>query len=146
MSCTFSMTRRTARRWWCTTARRMRMSRACRAILLRFWMRMAIPPSATATMRGARRCGVPVSWRRRWARCSRSAIAGMCTTKKRGCIICVVGTTIQACADLLIAIASLSKILFLDKTNTFIRKTTLFNTVMKMVRFGKNLPVLSLVQ
>ena len=66
----------------------------CPANLLRFWMRMAMPSSATATMRGARRCGVPVSGRKRWARCSRSAIAGMCSMRKRGCIISKVGILI----------------------------------------------------
>ena len=60
----------------------MRMSRACRAILLQFWMRMAIPSSATATMRGARRFGVPANWRKRWARCSRLGIADMCLMSK----------------------------------------------------------------
>ena len=34
------------------------------------------------TMRGVRRCGVPVSWRKRWARCSRLGIAGMCLMSK----------------------------------------------------------------
>ncbi len=100
MSCTSSMMRRTARRWWYTTARRMRMSRACRAILLRFWMRMAMRSSATVTMRGARRCGVLVSWRRRWARCSRLGIAGMCLMRKRGCTICGVVFILQALIDL----------------------------------------------
>ena len=79
----------------------MRMSRACRAILLRFWMKRAIPSSATATMRGARRCGAPVSWRRRWARCSRLGIAGMCLMRKRGCTICGVGTIGRNGADFL---------------------------------------------
>ena len=69
----------------------MRMSRACRATLLRFWMKVAIPPSATATMRGARRCGVPVSWRKRWARCSRL----LCLMRNRGCITSGAGTTAQ---------------------------------------------------
>ena len=71
----------------------------CPAILLQFWMRMAIPLSATATMRGARRCGALVNWRRRWARCSRLGIAGMCLTRRRDCTIFVIGITIlkQAC-------------------------------------------------
>ena len=67
----------------------------CPAILLQFWMRMAIPSSATAMMRGARRCGAPVNWRRRWARCSRLGIAGMCLTRRRGCTISGVGTIIR---------------------------------------------------
>ena len=70
----------------------MRMSRACRAILLQFWMKVAMRSSATATMRGARRCGALVNWRRRWARCSRLGIAGMCLMRKRGCTICGVGS------------------------------------------------------
>ena len=56
---------------------------------------MAIPLSATATMRGARRCGALVNWRKRWARCSRLGIAGMCSMRKRGCTICGVGTIIR---------------------------------------------------
>ena len=52
-------------------------------------------------MRGARRCGVPVNWRKRWARCSRSAIAGMCLMRRRGCIICGVGTIIRGGGGLL---------------------------------------------
>ena len=63
----------------------------CPANLLQFWMRMAIPSSATATMRGVRRCGALVNWRRRWARCSRLGIAGMCLMRRRGCTICGVG-------------------------------------------------------
>ena len=82
----------------------MRMSRACRAILLRFWMRMAMPSSATATMRGARRCGVPANWRKRWARCSRLGIAGMCLMRKLGCTICGVGTIIRSGVGLLMRI------------------------------------------
>ena len=35
--------------------------KSLQGILLRFWMRMAIPSSATATMRGVRRCGALVS-------------------------------------------------------------------------------------
>ena len=73
----------------------MRMSRACRAILLRFWMKMATPSLATATMRGARRCGALVNWRKRWAGCSRLGIAGMCLTRRRDCTICGVGTIIR---------------------------------------------------
>ena len=73
----------------------------CPAILLRFWMRMAIRSSATATMRGAHRCGVPVNWRRRWARCSRLGIAGMCLMRRRGCTICGVGTIIRGGGGLL---------------------------------------------
>ena len=72
----------------------------CPAILLQFWMRMAIPSSATATMRGARRCGALVNWQRRWARCSRLGIAGMCLMRRRGCTICGAGTIIQNAADL----------------------------------------------
>ena len=78
----------------------MRMSRACRATLLQFWMKVAISSLATATMRGARRCGVPANWRKRWARCSRSAIAGMCLMRRRGCTICGAGTIVQNAADL----------------------------------------------
>ena len=64
---------------------------SCPATLLRFWMKVAIQSSATATMRGARRCGVLANWRKRWARCSRLGIAGMCLMRKRGCIICGAG-------------------------------------------------------
>ena len=63
---------------------------------LQFLMRMEMLLLVICTMRGARRCGVPVSWRRRWARCSRSAIAGMCLTRKLGCTICGVGIIIHA--------------------------------------------------
>ena len=73
---------------------------SCPATLLQFWMRMAIPLSATATMRGARRCGALVNWRRRWARCSRLGIAGMCLMRRRGCTICGAGTIVQNAADL----------------------------------------------
>ena len=76
----------------------------CPANLLQFWMRMAIPSSATATMRGARRCGVPVSWRRRWARCSRLGIVGMCLMRKLGCTICGAGTIMHSGVGLLMRI------------------------------------------
>ena len=76
----------------------------CPANLLRFWMRMAMPSSATATMRGARRCGVPASWRRRWARCSRLGIAGMCLMRRRGCTICGAGTIMHSGVGLLMRI------------------------------------------
>ena len=79
----------------------------CPANLLRFWMRMAIRSSATAMMRGARRCGVPVSWRKRWARCSPSGIAATSMTKKRGCIISEVDITTLTWADLLMRIECL---------------------------------------
>ena len=82
----------------------MRMSRACRATLLRFWMKVAIPPSATATMRRVRRCGVPVSWRKRWARCSRSAIADMCLMRKLGCTTSGVGIIMRNGAGFLMRI------------------------------------------
>ena len=65
---------------------------------------MAIPSSATATMRGAHRCGVLVSWRKRWARCSRSGIAGMCLMRRQGCTICGVGTIIRVVDGLLMRI------------------------------------------
>ena len=78
---------------------------SCPAILLQFWMRMAIPSLATATMRGARRCGAPVNWRRRWARCSRLGIAGMCLMRRRGCTICGVGTIIRGGDGLLMRIS-----------------------------------------
>ena len=61
---------------------------------LQFLMRMEMLLLVICTMRGARRCGVPVSGRKRWARCSRSAIAGMCSMRKRGCIISKVGILI----------------------------------------------------
>ena len=61
---------------------------------------MAMPLLATATMRGGRRCGVPVNWRKRWARCSRLGIAGMCLMRRRGCTICGAGTIVQNAADL----------------------------------------------
>ena len=76
----------------------------CPANLPQFWMKMAIPSSATATMRGVRRCGVPVSWRKRWARCRRSAIVGMCLTRKRGCTICGAGTIILNWVDFMVLI------------------------------------------
>ena len=79
----------------------------CPANLLRFWMRMAIRSSATAMMRGARRCGVPVSWRKRWATCSPSGIAATSMTKKRGCIISEVDITTLTWADLLMRIECL---------------------------------------
>ena len=56
------------------------------------------------TMRGARRCGVLVSWRKRWARCSRLGIAGMCLMRRRGCTICGVGTTVASYPDLFVRI------------------------------------------
>ena len=56
---------------------------------------MAIPSSATDMMRGVRRCGVPANWRKRWARCGRLGIAGMCLTRRRGCTISGVGTIIR---------------------------------------------------
>ena len=65
---------------------------------------MAIQSSATATMRGARRCGAPVNWRKRWARCSRLGIAGMCLMRKRGCTISGVGTIIRGGDGLLMRI------------------------------------------
>ena len=46
------------------------------------------------TMHGARRCGALVSWRRRWARCSRSGIAGMCLTRRRDSIMYLAVITI----------------------------------------------------
>ena len=67
-------------------------------------MKVAIQSSATATMRGARRCGVPVNWRRRWARCSRLGIAGMCLMRKLGCTICGVGIIMRNGAGLLMRI------------------------------------------
>ena len=73
----------------------------CPANLLRFWMRMAIPSSATATMRGARPLARVGLWRRRWGLCSRSAIAGMCSMRRRGCTICGVGTITRNGAGLL---------------------------------------------
>ena len=76
----------------------------CPANLPQFWMKMAIPSSATATMRGARRCGVPASWQKRWARCSRSGIAGMCLMRRRGCITCGAGTTVASYPDLFVRI------------------------------------------
>ena len=79
----------------------------CPANLLRFWMRMAIRSSATAMMRGARRCGVPVSWRKRWARCSRLGIAGMCLMRRWGCTICGAGTIIRGGDGLLMRIVFL---------------------------------------
>ena len=63
---------------------------------LQFLMRMEMLLLVICTMRGARRCGVPVSWRKRWARCSRLGIAGMCLMRKRGCTICGVGIIIHA--------------------------------------------------
>ena len=62
---------------------------------------VALLDSATATMRGVRRCGALVSWRRRWARCSRLGIAGMCLMRRRGCTICGVGTIIRSVDGLL---------------------------------------------
>ena len=67
---------------------------------LQFLMRMEMLLLVICTMRGARRCGVPVSWRRRWARCSRLGIAGMCLMRRRGCTICGAGTIVQNAADL----------------------------------------------
>ena len=63
---------------------------------LQFLMRMEMLLLVICTMRGARRCGVPVSWRRRWARCSRLGIVGMCLMRKLGCTICGVGIIIHA--------------------------------------------------
>ena len=57
---------------------------------------MAIPLSATATMRGVRRCGVLANWQKRWGRCSRLGIAGMCLMRKQGCTICGAGTIIRS--------------------------------------------------
>ena len=79
----------------------------CPANLLRFWMRMAIRSSATAMMRGARRCGVPASWPEHWALCSPSGIAATSMTKKRGCIISEVDITTLTWADLLMRIECL---------------------------------------
>ena len=73
---------------------------------LQFLMRMEMLLLVICTMRGARRCGVPVSWRRRWARCSRSAIAGMSTTKKPSCIISEVDIMllfVQECSIMILA-------------------------------------------
>ena len=66
---------------------------------LQFLMRMEMLLLVICTMRGARRFGVQASWRRRWARCSRLGIAGMCLTRRRDCTIFVIGITIlkQAC-------------------------------------------------
>lgn len=63
---------------------------------LQFLMRMEMLLLVICTMRGVRRCGVPANWRRRWARCSRLGIAGMCLTRRRGCTICGVGIIIHA--------------------------------------------------
>ena len=63
---------------------------------LQFLMRMEMLLLVICTMRGARRCGVPVSWRRRWARCSRLGIVGMCLMRKLGFTICGVGIIIHA--------------------------------------------------
>ena len=49
---------------------------------LQFSMRMEMLLLVICTMRGARRCGVPVSWRKHWARCSRLGIADMCLMSK----------------------------------------------------------------
>ena len=77
---------------------------SCPVALLQFRMRMAIPLSATATMRGVRRFGVLVSWRKRWARCSRLGIAGMCLMRKLGCTICGVGIIMRNGAGFLMRI------------------------------------------
>ena len=58
---------------------------------LQFLMRMEMLLLVICMMRRARRCGALVIWRRRWARCSRLGIAGMCLMRKRGCTICGVG-------------------------------------------------------
>ncbi len=71
---------------------------------LQFLMRMEMLLLVICTMRGARRCGALVSWRKRWARCSRSAIAGMCLTRRRGCTICGVGIITRNGAGLLMRI------------------------------------------
>ena len=63
---------------------------------LQFLMRMEMLLLVICTMRGARRCGVPVSWRRHWARCSRLGIVGMCLMRRLGCTICGVGIIIHA--------------------------------------------------
>ena len=66
---------------------------------------VALLDSATATMRGARRCGVPVSWRRRWGRSTRLGIADMCLMRRRGCTICGVGIIMRNGAGLLMRTA-----------------------------------------
>ena len=105
----------------------------CPATLLQFWMKMAIPPSATATMRGARRCGVLVSWRRRWARCSRSATAGMCLTRKRGCTICGVGTIIRSGGGLLMRIIQSFLMLRENQISSHIALIVLFYVSIRQV-------------
>ena len=68
---------------------------------LQFLMRMEMLLLVICMMRRARRCGALVIWRRRWARCSRLGIAGMCLMRKRGCTICGVGTIGRNGADFL---------------------------------------------
>ena len=80
---------------------------------------MAIPSSATATMRGVRRCGAPVNWRRRWARCSRLGIAGMCLMRRRGCTICGAGTIIRGGGRFVNADALISTFQKSSKHNLF---------------------------
>ena len=71
---------------------------------LQFLMRMEMLLLVICMMRGARRCGALVNWRRRWARCSRSAIAGMCLMRKLGCTTSGVGIIMRNGAGFLMRI------------------------------------------